>query len=196
MQARAVGRLASSPAKFAELRLRQRTLRAAEVVGGDAVRLSVFEGGVRGEVLWSDLETSQVVELVRVCLGDSEPAVRLGLGLYCLRAGRVVEGRESLRTVEDPPWADVAKPGRSAAGTLARKDPSLRPLVEAILRELGEGRPDPRWAGPALEPLASAGAPAEVESCLKRLADKADPALLQALQSGRAAAERARGSAP
>jgi serine/threonine protein kinase len=108
LKERAEARLASSPVRFAELRLRHRTLRAAEVVGAEGPKLTVLESGSRVAILWSDLESSQVVELVRECLGESAPDVRLALGLYCLRTGRVIEGRQYLLGVRESPWADVA----------------------------------------------------------------------------------------
>lgn len=94
LQNRVVESLSRSPMDLPELRLRSQTLQRVRIVRAELAGLGIAKEERTWTVAWSDLEPSQIVGLARLALVDPDESDRMGLGLYCWKAGRTADARE------------------------------------------------------------------------------------------------------
>jgi serine/threonine protein kinase len=109
LQNQALDRLTARPRDLAEIRLRDGSATSGRIIGGDAAGLRVLrEDGVR-HLPWESLSESQLLELLRSVVGESEDAGLLGLGILSLRTGRTSEAARYFERLRSTPLAPVAE---------------------------------------------------------------------------------------
>jgi serine/threonine protein kinase len=108
LQNQALERLQARPLEMGELRLRNGSVIAARIVGGDAGALRILRDGRDETLPWENVEASQLVDLLWTVVGDTEEGL-LGLGILCLRNGRAAVAERFFVRLRSTPLAPVAE---------------------------------------------------------------------------------------